>query len=414
MLSAIAARKAAQASHAGVTKTHIQATDTGEESESSSEQEEVVSLGKKRAKPKIRLASSRAGKKKPRYFAERQELQEDVRSEPSTLDVEGEELSFDAPVRRAWSPSVPLQDSSDEEPTNEGQHQIRSPTLRRLTSFTPNRTKNMFYLSRESMQGTLIVLSAEERLCIGGAYLLTVLRGTLSLFGTTLGASTRPHRIYAPKSSPLPVLEAISPEPSILSDDLSHQLGILGLSGTVILIQELRTGVQRLGHVCKVFSGAFDYANQGEDAKMLNVSGAYMVVLVSFVEIHTSNVYKLRNQAKDYEPYVLPKSWATALDNMSSPSTGGIYFVKGPKKTGKSTFARTLLNRLLVQYVTRSLCSLLLMILGCSFERVAYLECDTGQSEFTPGGMVALNIIEDHCFGTLFSHFLRSATEGRI
>ncbi|KAF8333007.1 hypothetical protein F5887DRAFT_995172 [Amanita rubescens] len=66
---------------------------------------------------------------------------------------------------------------------------------------------------------------------------------------------------------------------------------------------------------------------------------------------------------------------------------GGVYFIKGPKKTGKSTFARTLLDRLLVR-----------------FDRVAYLECDPGQSEFTPGGMVALNIIEDHCFGPPFSH----------
>ena len=266
MLSAIAARKAA---HAGATKTLIQATE--QESDSSSEPEEVVLLGKKRAKPKIRLTNS----KKPRYFAERQELQEDVGSKPSTHDG------------RAWSPSVPLRDSSDEEPTNEGQKQIKSPTLRRLTAFTPTPGKNILYLSQDnlsaldqnSMQGTLIVLSAEETLCIGGAYLLTVLRGTLSLFGTALRPSTRPHRIYAPKSSPLPVLEAISPEPSILSDDLSHQLGIFGLSGTVILIQELQTGVQRLGHICKVFSGVFDYANQDEDAKMLNVTGAYMVML---------------------------------------------------------------------------------------------------------------------------------------
>ena len=121
-------------------------------------------------------------------------------------------------------------DSSDEEPMDEGQIQIKSPTLRRLTTFTPTLSKNIFYLSQDklsaldpkSMQGTLIVLSAEETLCTGGEYLLTVLRGSLSLLGTTLRASTRSHRIYAPKSSPLPVLEAISSEPSILSDDLSH------------------------------------------------------------------------------------------------------------------------------------------------------------------------------------------------
>ena len=187
-------------------------------------------------------------------------------------------------------------DSSDEEPMDEGQIQIKSPTLRRLTTFTPTLSKNIFYLSQDklsaldpkSMQGTLIVLSAEETLCTGGAYLLTVLRGSLSLLGTTLRASTRSHRIYAPQSSPLPVLEAISSELSILSDDLSHQLGVFGLSGTVILIQELRTGVQCLGHVCKVFSGVFDYANQGKDAKMLNITCAYTVRLSPFSFINSS------------------------------------------------------------------------------------------------------------------------------
>ncbi|KAI5982244.1 hypothetical protein EDC04DRAFT_2844579, partial [Pisolithus marmoratus] len=61
--------------------------------------------------------------------------------------------------------------------------------------------------------------------------------------------------------------------------------------------------------------------------------------------------------------------------------------VKGPKKSGKSTFSRTLLNRLLNRY-----------------RRVAFLECDVGQSEFTPSGMVALSIIENRVFGPPFTH----------
>jgi polynucleotide 5'-hydroxyl-kinase GRC3/NOL9 len=170
---------------------------------------------------------------------------------------------------------------------DKGRNQIKALTLRHLTTFTPTLNQNMFHLSQDklsaldpqSTQGTLIVLSAEETLCIGGACLLTVLRGTVSLLGTTLTASTRRHRIYAPNASPLPVLEAISPEPSNLSDDQSQQLGIFGISGAVILIQELQTGVQGLGHVCKVFSGTFDYASQGEDTKMLNITGTYIVNL---------------------------------------------------------------------------------------------------------------------------------------
>ncbi|KAK2465839.1 hypothetical protein APHAL10511_001480 [Amanita phalloides] len=240
--------------------------------------------------------------------------------------------------------------------------------------------QNIFHISDlsilglQSTQGTVILLSTEETICIGGAYIFTVLQGTISLLGTTLGASTKLHRIYAPKSSPLPIIEASSSEPSILKDDQLHGLGLVNAPGAIVLIQELRTGVQGLGRVCKTFDSVFDfsrYTRRDEDNKLLNVTGAFM----------------LRSQEKDYEPYVLSKSWAYALDNMAPPSSGGVYLVKGPKKSGKSTFARTLLNRLLLR-----------------FERVAYLDCDLGQSEFTPGGMVALNVIQDPCFGPPFTH----------
>jgi len=33
------------------------------------------------------------------------------------------------------------------------------------------------------------------------------------------------------------------------------------------------------------------------------------------------------------------------------------------------------------------------------YRRVAFLECDLGQSEFTPGGLVALNLVENYVFG---------------
>ena len=56
---------------------------------------------------------------------------------------------------------------------DEGQNQIKSPTLRRLKTFTPTLNKNIFYLSQDklsaldpkSMQGTLIVLSVEVTIC---------------------------------------------------------------------------------------------------------------------------------------------------------------------------------------------------------------------------------------------------------
>jgi len=61
---------------------------------------------------------------------------------------------------------------------------------------------------------------------------------------------------------------------------------------------------------------------------------------------------------KDLSPFVLPASWSKAFDtivfnerhkdlNSSSP---GVYLVRGPKNSGKSTFARILVNHLLNLY----------------------------------------------------------------
>ncbi|KAL0578674.1 Polynucleotide 5'-hydroxyl-kinase grc3, partial [Marasmius crinis-equi] len=89
-------------------------------------------------------------------------------------------------------------------------------------------------------------------------------------------------------------------------------------------------------------------------------------------------------ETRGIHAFVHPSSWDSAFA-LCEPEQ--VFIVKGVKKSGKSTFARTLLNHLLR-----------------SHKRVAYLECDLGQSEFTPGGMVALNVIERPVFGPPFTH----------
>ncbi|KAF8969892.1 hypothetical protein BDZ97DRAFT_1793241 [Flammula alnicola] len=98
----------------------------------------------------------------------------------------------------------------------------------------------------------------------------------------------------------------------------------------------------------------------------------------------------ITQQTKELHAFSMPPSWSSALDDVCDPGNKplcGTHIVKGSKNSGKSTFARTLMNRLLEYY-----------------RRVAYLECDLGQSEFTPGGMVSLNIISSPIFGPPFTH----------
>lgn len=61
---------------------------------------------------------------------------------------------------------------------------------------------------------------------------------------------------------------------------------------------------------------------------------------------------KVNHSTKDIHPFTLPNSWEAALASVdkqpdSEMSSAPVYLVKGPKKSGKSTLARTLVNRLL-------------------------------------------------------------------
>ena len=75
-------------------------------------------------------------------------------------------------------------------------------------------------------------------------------------------------------------------------------------------------------------------------------------------------------------PYTSPPTWRDALASLKERgehTSAAVVLVRGPKRCGKSTFARAALNTLLELN-----------------EEVAWLECDLGQSEFSPGGAVGL------------------------
>ena len=59
-----------------------------------------------------------------------------------------------------------------------------------------------------------------------------------------------------------------------------------------------------------------------------------------------------------------------------------VILVRGPKSVGKSTFARLALNALLVKH-----------------KKVAWLECDLGQAEMCPGGVIGLWVVDKPVLG---------------
>ncbi|KAF9457216.1 hypothetical protein BDZ94DRAFT_1176032 [Collybia nuda] len=300
--------------------------------------------------------------------------------------------------QRRWSPSAPLMDSSDEgesdgapDDTLEVPAQPMKKPLHILSNLHPTPNENIFFLTPDevnaidlsslipTLPATIIALGFKETVCLLGTYRFCVLQGSVACSGVVLSPSPRIHRVFAPRSSPLPILEGAIGKDSIAGLNLKLPPRLRPLAqapATLLLIQELNTGVKGLGRICRTFNGVFEPSRWQKDETLgsLQLPGVYLIA----------------EQTRDVQVFSLPVSWDLALPpppTEPSDTPVGVHLVKGPKRSGKSTFARTLVNTLLTQY-----------------QRVAFLECDLGQSEFTPGGMVALNVVHKSLFGPPFTH----------
>ncbi|KZO93789.1 hypothetical protein CALVIDRAFT_518471 [Calocera viscosa TUFC12733] len=226
----------------------------------------------------------------------------------------------------------------------------------------------------------LLIMKAQETVAFIGTCRLLVCRGTVDLLGTTLSASASSHPIFAPKSHAAPVLTAMpnshgSSKAIALPQELEQRCAS---ADAVIVLQELRSGVEGLGRVVAPFEGVFAESSCDD----WGIAGFYPI---------TSDMYNL-------QAFSLPTSWARATndfvpnekDPLEEKLGSRIALVRGMKNSGKSTFARALLNQLTTRY-----------------ERVAFLECDVGQSEFTPPGLVSLHILTSPVFGPPFTHLIQ-------
>ncbi|KAH7873862.1 uncharacterized protein C8R40DRAFT_1172204 [Lentinula edodes] len=347
--------------------------------------------------------------------------EDDEEEEEEDWDGSNSDVKVQTTATRGYSPSRPISpdDSSDEEQVQNGsiqpepQTQTQSQVL--LTTFVPIPGQNTFYLSpdelslvlsaeKSTVPATLIALGPSENLTLLGTYRLTVIRGSIEIGGAILRSRVHPetHNVFAPRSSPVPSIRVVSSAPSSRSPALfplriQHEIDALVGDPVLVLLQELRSGVEALGKVCRTFDGVFDV----HPRDVLNRNRE--------LEEEAEDVLRLRSvriithQSKYVSPLVIPPSWEKALDEVSTQNLEchdddddseterkhppNIYLIKGPKKVGKSSFARTLVNRLLSQHNT-----------------IAYLDLDPGQSEFTPAGLIALTLVSDPVLGPPWTH----------
>ncbi|KAI9466644.1 hypothetical protein BJY52DRAFT_1233362 [Lactarius psammicola] len=314
-----------------------------------------------------------------------------------SIDLDQEDVTLPQPEpaqsekRKAWSPSRLVFDSSDdasdanETPLSEPpqfpsyNNRLTNDEPEILSTYRPTLDQNMFQLSLD--EGSSLGLSGPAVALVLFPSATASFVGTYRLRGQSSDPSQVVHQVFAPISSPIPVIQALAARgesSKSLSDIPTRILSTINEGDVVIVLQELQTGVGGLGRVVRTFEGVFNDVHP---------KGIPVIPL--------QGVHFTTQAARGLRAFRLLPSWEGALSesplSLASETVDfsklPVLLVKGQKNSGKSTFARTLVNRLISRY-----------------RRVAFLECDIGQSEFTPGGMVALNIVERPIFGPPFTH----------
>jgi polynucleotide 5'-hydroxyl-kinase GRC3/NOL9 len=194
--------------------------------------------------------------------------------------------------RRAWSPSQPFYDSSEDELEQSNEIHESAPPLTDLpsafSSFIPEENVNFFRLSEEDIPGrhsgdaTVLFLPLLQSMALVGVYSLTVLQGSVSICGALLGPSMIAHSVFAPRSSPVPVIESVDSDeanPSLIEVLPSRLMDFARQNPTVLLLEELRTGVQGLGRIIRTFEHAFQASSQQspQEVRDLGITGVFVV-----------------------------------------------------------------------------------------------------------------------------------------
>lgn len=324
MLSAIAARKAAR-------QGPIEGPVVSEISSGSSTPRFITTPSSKpswKRKPSSQASySTNSSKRKkvnherPRYFVEEDPFvqrdnviiidQDDLNdgSKDASEASAPFETSTTSEGKRDRSPSHLLHDSSDEEVDINDPHVLDFPVPARLShtvvveniplsTFKSRWDENVFTISpaeirplglftRNESPTIALVMKPSETLCLLGTYTFAVTFGSVSLAGVDLNPSPKIHHVFAPRCSPVPVLQCLQPNERTTDQTFtllpSKMHPFLKSGYAVIILQDLRTGVERLGQVCRIFNGVFE-PSQLRRSKVvpdLGLTGVHVVRIIN-------------------------------------------------------------------------------------------------------------------------------------
>jgi polynucleotide 5'-hydroxyl-kinase GRC3/NOL9 len=89
---------------------------------------------------------------------------------------------------------------------------------------------------------------------------IMLLAGSISVLGVELSSSGVSHTVFSPRSHPTPYIVGLMPKsnPTVLAHAIPQRVRDNAPSGAaIILMQQSKTGVESLGHICRAFGGLF-------------------------------------------------------------------------------------------------------------------------------------------------------------
>ncbi|MCJ1391651.1 Polynucleotide 5'-hydroxyl-kinase grc3 [Xylographa bjoerkii] len=210
-----------------------------------------------------------------------------------------------------------------------------------------------------------------------GQYDLWVRKGTVSILGAVLHASSKLYRVYAPSSHSLPSIR-----------HLRNPFGPAKQPAEITLTS-CNSRIRLLRRVSRRFRRIWNHTNSTND--IADASGNFLGNFfgTSFSLLKHSSADALQ---RPLAPLNICSEWQDLILRLAEPSirSSKVIMICGPKGAGKSTLTRLLTNEL----ITKSL----------SASGVCLLDLDPGQPEYSPPGDISLLHLKSYNFGPPYTH----------
>jgi polynucleotide 5'-hydroxyl-kinase GRC3/NOL9 len=261
-------------------------------------------------------------------------------------------------VKTLEIPPSPSAESSDGSAAQPDEELLPVRTSQQLCTWRYNYNN----VRSDSDEQLTISLGKSQTVALVGCYDLVVLKGAVNINGANFGAgpgsanSSPRYRVYAPSTHPIPLIRGLDSENEIQFLNCKEPTPFANLSPLFAIIWQARP-------------------KEG-NAK-------------SFTVVTESDADPSK---RPLAPELIPNDWTRQIEDCASSTSTTL--ITGPSSSGKSTFAKRLVNR----YLTG------LGKIAQAIPAVYYLELDASAPEYTPHGQISLVLVREVNLGPSFTH----------